>query len=62
MGVSSEQPQVSTSYLSREMEKLVTKWVRESIAMAMSRYKKVFVPFLTHLLSNCSTPYAAIQR
>lgn len=62
MGVSAEQPWVGASYLSRDMEKQVTKWVRESIAMAMSRYTKVFVPFPTHLLSSCSAPYVAIRR
>lgn len=59
---SSEQPWVGTSYLSREMEKQVTKCIRESITTAVGRYTKVSVPFPIPLLSSRSARYKAIQR
>lgn len=56
MDVAAEQPQAGSSYLSGEIEKLVTDWVGESIATAMSRYAKAPVPFPTHCSAAAPHP------
>lgn len=61
MGGSAEHPRAGASCLYREMEKLVTDGIRESMAAAMKGYAKAPVPFPPHLLSGCPAPYEAAK-